>query len=525
MLVAAIFIILVVSTIAAYILRKRQVVLSRVWMIMAAVSVLLWLSTLVVPHDGVISFMIENWFSADNARINLTFSINSTNWPLILTLLTVHIAFLLVSGAKQELNRDFIYWVLEAGEVAVAYAVITAADLWTVIIAWTAMDIGNLAYDLFFQKKNTVTQILTPMIFKFAGSLLLIYATAISSGNNQILLLENIPVSSSGLFLTAAILHSGVLPYRFPTKGKKEIETVTNIMFYLIPFISSMFLIAKLPEGDIPFLSYLLISVITIGGMFYFGVLWMRSRDELKGIYYLSLAFTASIIFRFITGSHQDLVPWLVLLLLGGSWLVLFSHRGKSTRFFQIFMIISMMGIPFTLTSYGNSLLFTSGFKFSAIFILVFHVLFLIGSYTYFAMEKEQFDDLDSSSQLNYLIALVFSLLAIVIIAYRSAGSLLNEISNWWAGLLVSAAGFGYIFWQRRKSQKAHEEMPEFERSITQKRIENILSFDWLIHGTSILTERIRPFVNGFSNLMEGEGGILWSIVFLALLVTLLRTG
>jgi hypothetical protein len=34
-----------------------------------------------------------------------------------------------------------------------------------------------------------------------------------------------------------------------------------------------------------------------------------------------------------------------------------------------------------------------------------------------------------------------------------------------------------------------------------------------------------RPLVAGFSLLLEGEGGVLWSIVFLALLVTLIQTG
>ena len=525
MLVAAIFLILLLSTIAAYIIRKRHINLPRVWILMAAVSILLWLIILIIPHDGTIVFTIKDWFSSDISRVNLNFEINPTNWAIVFTLLSVHIAFLFVSGSKQELNQDFIFWILEAGQITLAYTAITAADLWTVIIAWTAMDVGTLVYMLFMHKDPSYSQVIAPLFFKLSGSLLLIYATAISSGNTQVMLLSNIPATSSGLFFLAAILHSGILPFRFPRKEKKEIGTITGLFFYLIPYISSLFFVVYLPIKDIPFLSYIILSLFSIAGMYYFGLIWLQSRDEVNGIYYLTLAFTAFTVFRFVTGTHQDLVPWLVLTLLGGSWVMLFSHRGKSTRFLPGILLISMMGIPFTLTSYGSTVFFADGFKFSILFILIFHVLYLLGFYSYLTLEKEQFDDLDSSSQLNYLIAILFSALAIVLISYRSSGSLLNEVTNWWACLPVILALAGYFLWKRRKTETNSAENLKSVRPEINGRIGKILSFEWLIKSVTFTTEKMRPIVNGFSNLMEGEGGILWSIVFMALLVTLLRTG
>jgi len=525
MLVAAIFIILVLGTLTAYVMRKRQVDLARVWVVMAVVSVVLWLVTLFIPHDGTVPFTITNWFSAGDAQINLNFAVNPTNWPIVFALLTAHIAFLFVSGSRQELDQDFIFWILEAGEIALAYFAITAVDLWTVIIAWTALDLGNLIYEFFSRKNLTHSGVVVPLFFKLFGSLLLIYATAISSGNSQVLSLANIPASSSGLFFTAAILHSGILPFRFPEKRKKGVETITNGLFFLLPFISSLFLVVHLPNDDIPFLSFILISSLAIIGMYYFGLLWMQSAEEINKIYFLALAFAAFTIFRYVTGTHQDLVPWLALTLIGGSWLLQFSQRGSSTRLLPIFLIISMLGIPFTLTSYGSSLYFSDGFKFSVIFILFFHVLYLIGFYQSLTQEKEQFDDLDSSSQLNYLIAIMFSGLAIIMTSYRLAGSLINEIANWWAGLTITAAAAAYLIWRRRQAGQAREGNLEIEQTEISQRVEKMLSFEWLTKAVTVVAERLRPLVNGFSNLMEGEGGILWSIVFMALLVTLLRTG
>jgi hypothetical protein len=525
MLVAAIFIILVLSTLAAYVMRKRQVNLPRVWLLLAVVSVVLWVVTLIIPHDGTIPFTIRNWFSAGNEQINLNFAVNPTNWPIVFTLLTVHIAFLFVSGSKQELDQDFIFWILEAGEVALAYFAVTAVDMWTVIIAWTAMDLGSLVYEFFIRKNHVNSALVVPLFFKLTGSLLLIYATAISSGNSQVLSMTNIPASASGLVFAAAILHSGVLPFRFPEQRKKSIETITNGLFFLLPFVSSLFLVVYLPNSDIPFLSFILISSLTIIGMYYFGLLWMQMTEEINKLYYLALAFVSFAIFRYATGTHQDLVPWLVLTLMGGSWLLQFSHRGSSTRLLPIFLLVSMLGIPFTLTSYGSSLYFSDGFKFSVVFILFFQVLYVIGFYQSLTQEKEQFDDLDSSSQLNYLIAILISGLAILLISYRLAGSLINEISNWWAGLTIIAVSAGYLIWKRSQAGKTVEGKLDLEQNRINRRVEKALSFDWLVKAVTVVAERLRPFVTGFSNLMEGEGGILWSIVFMALLVTLLRTG
>ena len=280
-----------------------------------------------------------------------------------------------------------------------------------------------------------------------------------------------------------------------------------------------------LPNDEIPFLSFILICSLAIIGMYYFGLLWMQTAEEINKIYYLALAFTAFAIFRYATGTQQDLIPWLVLTLVGGSWLLQYSHRGSSTRLLPIFLIVSMLGIPFTLTSYGSSLYFSDGFKISVIFILFFHVLYLIGFYQSLMQGKEEFDDLDSSSQLNYFIAILFSGLAIILVSYRLAGSLINEISNWWAGVFIIAACGGYLLWKRRQTGNTPEGNFDLEQKRINQRVENALSFGWLIDAVTVVAERLRPLVTGFSNLMEGEGGILWSIVFMALLVTLLRTG
>jgi hypothetical protein len=48
------------------------------------------------------------------------------------------------------------------------------------------------------------------------------------------------------------------------------------------------------------------------------------------------------------------------------------------------------------------------------------------------------------------------------------------------------------------------------------------LSFQWFFNFVTFIENKGRGLINGFSGLMEGEGGILWALVFLVLIFSVL---
>ena len=57
------------------------------------------------------------------------------------------------------------------------------------------------------------------------------------------------------------------------------------------------------------------------------------------------------------------------------------------------------------------------------------------------------------------------------------------------------------------------------------KKINQIFHFDWIYQILAFFLRIQSKIVYGFTLVLEGEGGILWALVFLALLVSLLVNG
>ena len=95
----------------------------------------------------------------------------------------------------------------------------------------------------------------------------------------------------------------------------------------------------------------------------------------------------------------------------------------------------------------------------------------------------------------------------------------MDELSFWWVGLavLVPSIFLSVVIksWlEKQKTQRKDEE--------NQKQIPEIfLSFNWLFHVIPIIESRIKNLVLGFSGLLEGDGGILWSFVLIILLISI----
>jgi hypothetical protein len=204
------------------------------------------------PGAGVV-LNWSNWFFSSGSRIGLYFQITKTNWGIIIALLAVHVAFLFTSGAEQDFKKDYVFWLVEAGEIALTFAVLASADLWSLILSWTALDVCILAYELLIRKNTQHEKLLHISIAKVVGILLLMFNTALISSRGGNLLLTAIPGSSSAFICLVAFLHSGVLPFYSFESNKLDHRSILDFFSFLLPFISSLFLITYLPGHQLSF--------------------------------------------------------------------------------------------------------------------------------------------------------------------------------------------------------------------------------------------------------------------------------
>ena len=251
MLIAAILLILALTSVAAYVVRKRGVRIAYVWLLLVAIAFVILLVLLFISSGRINPLVYQNWFRSGNYQLSLNFQISEINWPVITAFIAMHTALLLTATARQNFRQDSFFWIIETGLAALGFAVLAAADLWTVVLTWTALDLVTILYRVFIREITDFKSLYRSYFFKLSGSLLLALNAAQMAGRGQSLLLVNLSPPNSVALLFAAILHSGVLPLAQPKKADRDMETFLDYQTFSLPLLSSLYLVTYLPAGNL----------------------------------------------------------------------------------------------------------------------------------------------------------------------------------------------------------------------------------------------------------------------------------
>jgi hypothetical protein len=119
-------------------------------------------------------------------------------------------------------------------------------------------------------------------------------------------------------------------------------------------------------------------------------------------------------------------------------------------------------------------------------------------------------------------------IIAQAVIFYRTFSSSFR-VQYWWAGAAASILALaGVVAWNRLKQQttlSARQNLFSLITSRISNWLNNVLSFNWLYHILEVVYGGLFSVVQVLSETLEGEGGVLWALVLLALLVSIIKTG
>ncbi len=521
MLIFGLFLIQLVAVLSAYFLIKRGIRLIYPWFLMTFIGFVVWLVILLISPAVIQPFHIQNWFRNDFSPIHLHFSITDLNWGLILAFLSTQIAFLLTTVADQNFKSNSMYWIIFSLAMTILYAILTAYDLFSLILLWTVWDVFEMGYWIFFHRKFSETTNLLPFFFKLSGSLVLITSAALLMSRGQSVRFNEIPESMGLLLLIASILHSGIILQPEFKKSSRNIDDAVASFVFLFTFFSSISLIMHLPFQSLPLTINLVLQLFILGIITKLGIQWLRDPSSLANLQILLAFFTSFYILQYLANSSlQSTQNWLTAMFMIISFSILYRYRNKATRLFPTLVLLIVSGIPFSLLSYkSSSILFDNPLLLMA--FLIFHVIILVGFARRFYFESESFDDIDSLPQFVYLAGLLVPILTMFGITFHTMGSIYNETASWWIGPIILLSALGLSLWMKKKS--LWDFNSETETSDQEKRKKKFFSSYRVFNTLEKVFNQVRPMIVGFSQLVEGEGGVLWSIVFLALLLTLIR--
>jgi len=470
---------------------------------LSVVAVLLWQTKLAY------TFSLPAWKPETIFLYSPSWLVDDVSWSYGLSLTALGLAAI-STAVIRKLSTPW-NWASILFLVSIGLLTVSADNPLTLVIAWFAMDITELATLLRTVKEEKSEELVVGFAIRLGGVFLLLWASIVSISSGSPLNFREIPDRAGILLLLAALLRLGVIPLHLPIYDLEQRRGIITTL-RLISAASGFSLIARIPSTAFPtdILPYLIIII----GIFTIisGWRWLQSTDELTGRPYLISGFGFLAITAMLFGNIQGSVAWGVSLILSGGLLFMYSSRGRSTSWLLFIGLWGLSALPFSLTASVwinrtdiNNLLFIPN---------ILGYSFILTGYFRHAFTKQ--GDIDIGLEPRW-VQVIYPIGLSVLPFISITISLMDwfqtrSIGLWWvSSITLILSLFIYLLFNRF-----------IKSSIMMKlryqpgKINFITDAFWAIYRF------IHKIISLLTSILEGDGGMLWSIVIIVLFISII---
>ena len=505
----------------AYILKARGVRLPYVWLLIAGVVFAIWILLLFIPVENTRPIAIDPWFRISDKSVSLSYSINPDNWELIFLLIGMLLAYLMTSIVRLKSSDNYQLWALVVVLFSAGILSISADTLWSLVIGWTLLDFLIIGSQILTGgSSEKIPAIYKKSTFKLTGSLILIGTVAFFSGEDLDLKIINIPGNAQPIVYIASLLHAGIFPFTHNKNKENPLLDLLDAVSFLISFLASFSLFIRTSASQIEFSLRLFTMFISAAIALLFSNSWAREKNRKLSFTNL-LAAGSLIIFLLLLRQDMIFIKFWLIYFSGLIWfLICYKISNRLLDVFPTLLIVLTSILPFALLSLGARNISLQGFDFIFIVIFFNQIVMHAGLIRKVYEESGNFFELDPWFQTIYSMGLFLFIFSIAAVVYRNLGSFAEEISHWAFGFaaFISSIIISIVL-NRLKDVKNLSHGNAQSRKLLYK----IFSFEWFTKVVSFIQTRFSNFFIGLSGLLEGEGGIFWSLVLIILLISVLR--
>jgi len=518
MLIILTVLLLFLVAIALVILNWFRPALRYSWLISAGGALVSWVSVLVWQFNLPLIFQLPPWQPASLFLESLSFTADSLTWPFAFSVATLILAVILTATARENFP-DPLPWAATLILGGLGLLAVLADNPLTLLLAWSAIDLTELIAQLrSVNGPGPSEKVVTAFATRVAGIGVLLWASVVSISTGSPLNFQNAPPQTGLYLLLAAGLRLGVLPLHLPYASESAIRRGFGNTLRLVSAASSLILLARIPTASvISVFTPVLLSLATVAAV-YAGWMWLRAPDELTARPFWLIGLASLAMASALRGNPVGAAAWSCALVLSGGALFLSSaHNVWLSRL----LLIGMWGfsaLPFSVTATGwESDL--SSFWPAWPFLLLAQALLLAG-YLRHAMRpslRTGFEKLDRAAQYVYPVG----------IGVLLAGTVLLGVWGWqgafrigaWLPALIGLIMGGVAMWVAPRLRlltplRAHWVRPAANTWM-----------DWFFRGLWGLYRLTGRLSNFFSTLLEGDGGFMWTLLFMVLFISLIVQG
>ena len=446
--------------------------------------------------------------------------VDPISWSYAMALVTLALAVILTDVARAA-DADWMAWAGSLAITALGLFAVLSGNLLTLLLGWTAIDLAELAILLIeVPQSSTREQIILAFSARLAGSVLAVIGVVIGAGLAAIstpspsLTFTTISPQIRVYLLLAAGLRLGVLPMHTPFLGGRELRRGLGTVLCMVPAASSLILLARIASAGAPARwGPLLLGLAGLAAL-YAGVYWASARDELDGRRFWILGMAALSLAAAARAQMEASLALGIALLLSGGLLFLFSARHRWLLPIAGLGLLGFSGLPYT-PAWQAMRLYAPPFGVWEFLFLIAQALFLVGYARHVLRPEPQLTGVERWVWVIYPWGLILLPLTGFLIAWwgRLSGAQFPTLASSWPSLVAMGIALILVVLAQR--------IPRLPVRLVSS-LHSVFSFSWLYQlfwGVYRLVGRFLALIN---LILEGEGGILWTILLLTLLLSLL---
>lgn len=483
------------------------------WILAVLTSFVAWGLVLSIRGQLPVLIPLIDWQPDFLFKSSPALLVDNTSWPFAVAMMTLPLAVLLTDIAHvRELNPET--WVSSQVLGAVGLIAVLAGNPVTLLLSWAVIDIAEIIV-LLMQVKGSLARerVVVAFSVRVAGMLILILAMLHASGLGVELTFASIPAEIAGYLFLAGGLRLGVFPPHQPFLREPLLRRGLGTLIRFVPVSASLVLLVRAAHVNLigiwEAVFMLLAAFLAISS----AIIWLRANNELEGRPYWILGLGAFALAAAIKGLPVASAAWGLALLFSGALLFLFSVNHRWLMIFPVLGAVGFSALPLTPAWEGSAFFFELSWGYRIVFFVALALLFV--GYLRHARRSIPIDEgFERWMWIVYPLGLTVLSLTHYGLIYIKWRMDFQEISfqtpGWWSGLIPLGLAAILLVLSRRRSLTAPRFLNHFGE---------LFNLNWLYRFLWGIYRGFGRALYIFTQLLEGEGGILWTVLILIMLI------
>ncbi len=515
MMISISILLLFLIPIVILVVARFQVRAGYIWLLAMLGALTAWLLVLFSRSRLPQVITLIQWKPEDLFNVSPTLLLDETSWVYAVALVTFPLAVLL-SDVLQFAEVDSQGWATSLAMTGLGLLAVMAENPLTLMLAWMLMDVSETW--MLLQRVLTSAhreRVVVAFSVRMIGMLLVLVAMLQSISLESSLVFESIPPQVSGLLLLAAGLRLGVLPPHQPFFQEPPLRRGLGTIVRMSPVASSLVILSRIANVGLPVGWQPYILAIAAISALYGAVAWAQASNELDGRPFWILGMATIALVAAVFRLPNAVNAWGLGLLMSGCVLFLTASRSRFVSILAFVGILGVSALPYTPSWGGGLLYYHSGIILLGIFVLA-HSFLILGYIRHALRPAPSFENSEQWMHLVYPSGLILLIITHWSLAWSQGFALQPGVpilsSGWWGGAISLGIGLILVIIRRREVTIPLAFADAFGK---------LLSLEWIYRIFWWLYRTLIRVFSSISQILEGEGGILWSLLMLILLIAL----